>query len=234
MSPLFADRRDAGRALASHLAHLSRLSRLSSHDGIVLALPRGGVPVGVEVAGALGLPLDVFVVRKLGVPGREELAMGAVASGGVLVENEHVMQLLGLSRAVLDRVMRSELRELARREALYRAGRPPLDVRGRPVVIVDDGLATGSTMRAAIAALRKLGAASILVAVPVGAAETCDELRREVDGLVCVATPEPFVAVGLAYADFAQVTDDEVCALLDAEWRARERGVLPEAVDVRR
>ena len=208
---LFRDRVDAGRQLLSRLAGYR-----GRPDVLVLALPRGGIPVGYEVARGLGAPLDVFVVRKLGVPGQEELAMGAIASGGVRVVNDDVVDALRIPPAVLDRVAAEEARELERRQRSYRGGRPAPDVTGRTVILVDDGLATGSTMRAAVAALRQLGPARIVVAVPVAARPTCDDLRREVDEIVCLATPEPFMAVGRFYDDFSQTTDDEVRELLAA------------------
>ena len=206
---LFRDRADAGRRLAARLtAYAGR------PDVLVLALPRGGVPVAFEVARRLGAPLDVFLVRKLGAPGREELAMGALAAGGVRVLNEEVVRNLAIPDHVIDEAAEREGRELARREHEYRDGRPPPDVRGRTVLLVDDGLATGSTMRAAVAALRRLGPARVVVAVPVGAAETCAELGAEADESVCALTPEPFHAVGLWYEDFTQTTDEEVRDLL--------------------
>ena len=183
-------------------------------DVIVLALPRGGVPVADEVARALGAPLDVFVVRKLGVPGSEELAMGAVATGGVRVLNDQLVNRLGIPDHLIDAVAVREGQELARRERLYRGGRPLLDVRDRTVILVDDGLATGATMHAAIAALRQLHPARIVVAVPTASPETCEEMRAEVDDVICAITPEPFQAVGRWYQDFAQTTDEEVQDLL--------------------
>jgi predicted phosphoribosyltransferase len=206
---LFRDRFDAGRHLAARLRHYA-----GRPDVVVLALPRGGVPVGYEVARALGASLDVFVVRKLGVPGHEELAMGAIASGGVRVLNKEVLRELPISDEDLDAVSAREQLELSRREEEYRGARPPADVRGKTVILVDDGLATGSTMRAAVAALRRLGPARIVVAVPVGARSTCAELAREADEAVCAEEPEPFHAVGLWYYDFAQTSDDEVRDLL--------------------
>jgi putative phosphoribosyl transferase len=205
---LFHDRAEAGRELARHL------SDYANHDDvIVLALPRGGVPVGFEVARALHAPLDVFIVRKLGVPGHEELAMGALA-GGVRVLNEDIVGRLRIPGRVIDMVTAEGQQELRRREKLYRGDQRPIDVRGKTVILVDDGLATGSTMRAAIAALRSQGPSKIVVAVPVGAAETCAEFRREADEAICARTPEPFHAVGLWYEDFSQTTDDEVRELL--------------------
>jgi predicted phosphoribosyltransferase len=206
---LFRDRREAGRLLAAKLTAYANRS-----DVIVLALPRGGVPVADEVARALGAPLDVFVVRKLGVPGSEELAMGAVATGGVRVLNDQLVNRLGIPDHLIDAVAVREGQELARRERLYRGGRPLLDVRDRTVILVDDGLATGATMHAAIAALRQLHPARIVVAVPTASPETCEEMRAEVDDVICAITPEPFQAVGRWYQDFAQTTDEEVQDLL--------------------
>jgi putative phosphoribosyl transferase len=211
MSPqLFRNRSEAGQLLAAKLAKYA-----DKPDVIVLALPRGGVPVGYEVAHTLHAPLDVFVVRKLGIPGHEELAMGAVASGGVRVLNDQVVRGLGIPDSVIGAVANWELQELQRRERLYRGNRPPPDVRGRTVILVDDGLATGSTMLAAVQALRKLGPARIVVAVPVASGDTCQLLQEYVDEVVCAATPEPFYAVGLWYRDFSQTTDEEVRELLE-------------------
>lgn len=206
----FRDRIEAGQLLGRELAARFR----AVDDAIVLALPRGGVPVGSEVAKVLGAPLDVFIVRKLGVPGHEELAMGAIASGGVRVLNRDVLDYARITQQQLDAVAAREERELLRREAEYRGNRPPLDVRGRTVIIVDDGLATGSTMRAAVQALRAMEPKRVIVAVPVGAEQTCEEFRDLVDEMVCLRTPEPFEAVGLWYDDFTQTTDAEVHALL--------------------
>lgn len=200
------DRREAGRLLATRLEHLR-----ARPDVIVFALPRGGVPVGFEVAHALRAPLDVFVVRKLGFPGHEEYAMGAIATGGVRVMNADAPRLP--EREIAEVVAREE-KELARRERLYRGDRPPVPLDGRTVVVVDDGLATGATMRAAVAAIRLKHPARIVVAVPVGAEETCGLLRAEADEVVCMATPYPFRAVGLWYRDFPQTTDEEVHDLL--------------------
>jgi predicted phosphoribosyltransferase len=205
----FKNRNEAGRFLAEQLSAYS-----NRPDTLVLALPRGGVPVAYEVAKALGAPLDVFLVRKLGLPGHEELAMGAIATGGVRVLNQEVVEYLRIPDEVIDEVAARELQELERRERLYRGGRPALSPHGREVILVDDGLATGSTMRAAILALRQRQPASIVVAVPVAAKQTCDELRTEADEVFCGVTPDPFYAVGLWYEDFAQTTDDEARELL--------------------
>jgi predicted phosphoribosyltransferase len=218
---LFADRREAGRQLAA------RLRDYASSNTIVLALPRGGVPVAYEVARALGAPLDVFIVRKLGVPGHEEFALGAIASGEVVVLNPELANQLGLSRQDIQTIIEAERRELDRRERAYREGAPPLDVRGRTVILVDDGLATGATMLAAIAALRKLGPARIVVAVPVAAPETCEAMAGAADEVVCAVTPQPFHAVGLWYDNFAQTTDDEVRALLHAARAASAQPAAP-------
>ena len=190
-------------------------------DVVVLALPRGGVPVGFEVAMALGAPLDVFIVRKLGVPGQEELAMGAIASGGVVVLNDDVVRGLDIPSAAVERVAREEGRELERRERAYREDAPALEVAGKVVIVVDDGLATGSSMRAAVLALRRLQPARIVVAVPAAPESTCQELNVEVDEVVCATTPSPFVAVGQHYWDFTQTTDDEVRDLLRAARASR-------------
>jgi len=211
----FRDRQEAGQLLASELE-----KRYGGRDDVVvLALPRGGLPVGFEIAKRLRAPLDVFVVRKLGVPGHEELAMGAIASGGVRVLNDDVVSYLRVSPRTIDAVAESETQELERRERSYRGSRPPLEVSGHTVIIVDDGLATGSTMRAAIAALRKLGPREIVVGVPVAARDTCLDFQREVDAVVCLRTPEPFQAVGLWYTDFSQTTDEEVHQLLEESRR---------------
>ena len=205
----FTDRAEAGELLAVRLSALSDL-----HDVIVLALPRGGVPIGYEVAKALGVALDVFVVRKLGVPGHEELAMGAIASGDVRLVNHDVVDALGIPANVIDRVAERELAELERRERLYRGSRPLVPLANKTVILVDDGLATGSTMRAAVTAVRHQEPAKIIVAVPVGAPSTCNGLSEDADEVVCLRTPEPFVAVGLWYRDFTATSDDEVRALL--------------------
>jgi predicted phosphoribosyltransferase len=208
----FADRREAGRLLGQALAHLRGRPGL-----IVLGLPRGGVPVAAEVARTLGAALDVLVVRKLGVPGQEELAMGALAHGGVRVLNEEVVQSLGLGAADIDAAAAREGRELERRERLYRGARPPPALAGRCVVLVDDGLATGSTMAAGVRALRLLAPARIVVAVPVAPASTLRRLEALADEVVCLATPYPFFAIGQWYADFTQVSDAQVLALLAAQ-----------------
>jgi putative phosphoribosyl transferase len=209
MTKPFRDRTEAGRWLAERLK-----SYANRPDVLVLALPRGGVPVAFEVARALGAPLDIFLVRKLGVPGHEELAMGAIASGGVRVLNEDVVRSLRIPGQVIDAVAANEQKELERRERAYRGDAPPLDVRGRTVILVDDGLATGSTMRAAVAALRQQQPARLVVAVPIASESTCNALRPEVDEIICAKTPEPFYAVGLWYEDFSQTTDGEVRDLL--------------------
>ncbi len=206
---LFADRRAAGRALAGLLAH-----RAGEPEMVVLALPRGGVPVAAQIARALGAPLDVLVVRKLGVPDREELAMGAIATGGTLVLNEDVLALAQVDRAGLARVALRERRELERRELRYRGGRPAPHLAGRRVIVVDDGLATGATMRAGVTAVAEAGARAITVAVPVAAQEALDIFAGRVDELICAATPSPFRAVSAWYGDFTATGDDEVIALL--------------------
>ena len=205
----FRDRQHAGAVLATRLQHLA-----DSPNPVVLALPRGGVPVAYEVARALGTPMDVFVVRKLGLPGHPELAMGAIASGGVRVMNDDVIALYRPSAAAIESVTRAELMELERREHAYRDRRMPLPLNGRTVILVDDGLATGSTMRAAVLAVRRLLPARVIVAVPVGARETCEALREIADEVVCALIPERFSAVGLWYIDFSQTTDEEVRYLL--------------------
>ncbi|OFW14590.1 MAG: phosphoribosyl transferase [Acidobacteria bacterium RIFCSPLOWO2_02_FULL_67_21] len=207
----FEDRRAAGCELASRLHAYAGRS-----DVVVLALPRGGVPVAFEVAEALGAPLDVFLVRKLGTPGHRELAMGAIASGGVRVLNDDVVRWYGITPGQIDEIARAEQAELARREAAYREGRQPVPVDGRTVILIDDGLATGSTMRAAVNAIRQRHPARIVVAVPVGARDSCDELSAIADEMVCVRTPEPFSAVGEWYLNFEQTSDEEVRRLLEA------------------
>ena len=205
----FADRHDAGRHLAARLQQYR-----GRDDVLVLALPRGGVPVAWEVAQALDAPMDVFVVRKLGVPGREEYAMGAIASGGVRVLNDDAVQGLAIPQSVIDAVTMREAMELARREREYRGDRGMPDVRGKAVIVVDDGLATGATMLAAVRALRQMGPRQIVVAVPAGAPQTCHQLREEADEVVCAIEPDPFTAVGVWYADFSQTSDEEVRGLL--------------------
>jgi putative phosphoribosyl transferase len=210
----FADRLEAGRELAGRLGLYARRS-----DVVVLGLPRGGVPVAAAVADALEAPLDVFLVRKLGVPSHPELAMGAIASGGVRVLNAEVIEWYGITQETLDRVARTEQAELERRERDYRQGRPALDVRDRTVILVDDGLATGSSMRAAVEAMRQRGPSAVVVAVPVGAPSTCAELGRLADEAICARTPERFSAVGQWYLDFSQTSDAEVRRLLDERQR---------------
>jgi putative phosphoribosyl transferase len=211
----FEDRHHAGTELAAHLSEYK-----DRNDVVVLALPRGGVPVAYEVAQALHAPLDIFLVRKLGVPGHRELAMGAIASGNVRVLNDDVVQWYGIPDVVIDAVAREEQAELERRERAYRDGRPPIDLKGKTVLLIDDGLATGSTMKAAGKAVRAHGPAKIVVAVPVGAPDTCRELTSVADEVVCARMPEPFSAVGQWYLDFSQTTDEEVRALLHGSTEA--------------
>ena len=217
---IFSDRPEAGRKLAQKLRHYA-----GQPDVIVLALPRGGIPVGYEVAHALDAPLDVFVVRKLGVPGREELAMGAIASGGVRLLNADVVEALRIPARAIEAASAREQEELQRRERAYRDGRPAPNVHGRTVILVDDGIATGSTMRAAITALRKQQTARIVAAVPVAPRHVCEEFREVADEVVCLLTPEYFVAVGQWYEDFSQTTDDEVRDLLARAEREHAGGV---------
>ena len=205
----FRNRSEAGRLLAGTLDRYK-----GRNDLLVLALPRGGVPVAYEVAKALNAPLDVFIVRKLGVPGHEELAMGAIASGGVRALNRSVIEQLNISQSAIDAAATREGEELQRRERLYRGGKPSPDIAGRTVILVDDGLATGATMKAAVVALRQQNPAKIVVAVPIAPAETCDELQRLADEVVCAVTPELFWAVGQWYEDFDQTTDAEVTELI--------------------
>lgn len=205
---IFANRSDAGKQLAA------KLLRYAGPETQVLALPRGGVPVAYEVARALHAPLDVFIVRKLGAPGREELAIGAIASGGVRVLNDETIDALGISASDIHDIAGRELLELDRREAAYRAGRGALDVKGKTIILIDDGLATGASMQAAILALRRAGPVRIVAAVPVAPEETCRMLARFADEIVCLAMPRPFRGVGAWYDDFRQVSDDEVRALL--------------------
>lgn len=214
----YRNRTEAGQALAPHLAAYA-----NRPDVVVLGLPRGGVPVGFAVAEALKAPLDVFTVRKIGVPGHEELALGAVATGGVRVLNEDVVSMLHLAPGVVETLAARTEQELAQRERAYRGDLPPPDLHGRTVVLVDDGLATGATMRAAVEAVRRQGAARVVVAVPVAAASTCEAMRTIADEVVCARTPEPFYAVGLWYEDFRQTTDDEVRDLLARARRPQQR-----------
>ncbi|MBX5461371.1 MAG: phosphoribosyltransferase [Steroidobacteraceae bacterium] len=207
----FRDRREAGRRLAAEF-----LSYAGRSDVLVLALPRGGVPVGYEVARALGAPLDVFLVRKLGTPGHEELAMGAVASGGIRVLNDDVVSALGLDKQVIEAAVEHETRILSDRERRYRGDRPATPLADRIVLLVDDGLATGATMRAAIAAVRRQSPKQLIVAVPVAPPETCETLRAEADEIVCLVMPTPFYGVGFWYEDFSPTTDEEVRELLAA------------------
>ncbi|WP_414585678.1 phosphoribosyltransferase [Scytonema sp. PCC 10023] len=207
---LYKNRKAAGQILAKELAAYA-----NRQDVLVLALPRGGVPVAFEVAKGLNAPLDVFVVRKLGVPEQQELAMGAIASGGVRVLNENIVRSLGISEAAINQVVAKEQQELERREHLYRGDRPVPTLHERTVILVDDGLATGATMRAAVVALQQQKPAKIIVAVPVSASETCQEFQSKVDEVVCAATPNPFYSVGLWYEDFPQTTDQEVRDLLE-------------------
>jgi predicted phosphoribosyltransferase len=209
---LFKDRLDAGRQLATRLCAFAGRT-----DVLVLALPRGGVPVASEVARELHAPFDVFLVRKLGVPAHPELAMGAIAEGGVEVLSDDLIREIGIPKSVVQQVAVRERMELDRRDAMYRHGRPRPVIRGRTVIVVDDGLATGSSMQAAVIALRRLEPARIVVAVPVGAKDTCERLAHLADEVVCATTPEPFQAVGLWYQQFTQTTDDEVRRLLSSD-----------------
>jgi len=222
MSAPYRDRFDAGRQLAAKLSAYA-----NRDDVVVLALPRGGVPVGYEVAGALNVPLDVFLVRKLGLPGYEELAMGAIASGGVQVLNEDVVRQFQVPEEVIQAVAADQLVELERRAELYRAGREAIDLANKTVILIDDGLATGSTMRAAVQALRHAGPSRIIVAVPVGARDTCEHLRHEADEVICAEMPENFSAVGRWYLDFSQTTDEEVCELLNRAAHERRGTRIP-------
>ena len=215
----FRDRRHAGRLLAAQLSAYA-----GRDDVIVLALPRGGVPVAFEVARALHAPLDVFTVRKLGVPGHEEWGFGAIATGGVRVLDDDLIRRLGLSAHIIERITDRERHELERRERTYRGDRSAPVITGKTVIVVDDGLATGASMRAAVRALRAPQPAAVVVAVPTGARETCDELRPEVSALICISMPEPFYAVGAQYQDFGPTSDEEVCQLLAA---ARNQDAVP-------
>lgn len=222
---LFRDRTEAGKVLAD------RLAAYTGHpDAMVLALPRGGVPVAFEVAEALKLPLDIFVVRKLGLPGHEEFAIGAIASGGARVLNQDLIRQLALDDEVIEQIVAREQRELERREHTYRGQRPAPDLRDRTLILVDDGLATGSSMRAAIAALRQQQPAKLIVAVPVAARSICDELDALADEVLCLETPPNFRAVGLWYRDFSQVTDEAVIDLLERNRKHSEaRNIRQEA-----
>jgi predicted phosphoribosyltransferase len=215
MHALFRNRAEAGRILAQRLKAVA-----ANDDVIVLALPRGGMPIGYEVAQVLAADLDVFLVRKLGAPGHDEVALGALAGGGVRVLNEPLIQELGLSKGAVNDITAREQREIQHRETAYRQGRSPLPIAGRTVVLVDDGLATGSTMLAAVRALRAQAPARKIVAVPIAAPEVCAAFRDYVDDIVCLETPQPLYAVGLWYEDFSQTTDEEVRELLG---RARQR-----------
>jgi len=210
MDWIFSTREAAGRALARVLAGMDGLDA-----PVVLALPRGGVVVGWEIARVLGAPLDILMVRKIGVPGQEEFAMGAIAAGGVTVMNPEVSHVDGASARAVSDILSHELTEMERREQLYRRDRPPIDLNGRNVIVVDDGLATGATMRAAIRALRRLGPACVIMAVPVAPSDTCDQLREEADVAVCLANPDPFHAVSPWYESFPQVSDAEVSEIMD-------------------
>ena len=214
----FHDRTDAGRQLASKLRRYANRA-----DVLLLALPRGGVPVAYEIARELNIPMDVFLVRKLGVPGHEELAMGAIASGGVRVLNEDLVRELGISRTLIDRVSEMEGRELQRREQAYRGSRPPPEIRGRTAILVDDGLATGATMRAAVEAARAAEAARVVVAVPIASPAACREFEHLVDETVCGQTVEPFYAVGIWYEDFSPTSDEEVQDLLARATQVEQR-----------
>lgn len=211
---IYQDRIEAGKKLATLLTAYAQ-----RHDVLVLALPRGGVPVAYEVAHALHVPLDVFLVRKLGVPGQEELAMGALASGGIRVLNEDIVRRLGISAQIIDDITAREELELQRREKVYRDNRPFPELRGRIIILIDDGLATGATMRAAVRAVRQRQPAHIVVAVPVSAQSTALEMRAEADVVVCTYTPEPFFGVGAWYRNFEQTTDQEVRTLLEQAQR---------------
>ena len=208
---LFTDRRDAGRKLAKKLSAYANRS-----DVLVLALPRGGVPVAYEVASALDAPLDIFTVRKLGLPGHEELAMGAIATGGALVINQDIVRNFNVPRGLIEAVAKKELKELERRERLFPADRPMRVIRGKTVILIDDGLATGASMHAAILGLRAKDPARIVAAVPTAALETCEAFKHKVDEMICATTPEPFYGVSRWYEDFSQTTDEEVQALLEA------------------
>jgi putative phosphoribosyl transferase len=214
---LFADRHEAGQYLSTKLKKFAERS-----DVIILCLPRGGVPVGYEIARNLNVPFDVFIVRKLGVPDHRELAMGAIASGGVRVLNDDVVRTLGIPQSAIDLIAAEELRELERRERLYRGKDESLIVKNKIVILVDDGLATGATMRAAVKAIQKMSPNLLVVAVPVASEQTCQELSEEVDEIVCAETPEPFFGVGQWYEDFGETTDEEVKRLLEKRWKGAQ------------
>jgi putative phosphoribosyl transferase len=226
---IFANRKEAGQELALHLRKYA-----NRDDVIVLGAPRGGIPVAFEIAKDLGVPLDVFVLRKLGVPGHEELAFGAIASGGVRILDRDTVEGLGITGLDIERVTRAEEQELERRERAYRGGRPSLDVGGLTVILVDDGIATGSSMRAAVRALSQMKPARIVIAVPVAPPSTCNRLRFEVDELVCLQMPEPFYGVGRFYDDFSQVSDEEVKELLNSGLRQRRDPRYQNAQTARR
>jgi putative phosphoribosyl transferase len=215
---IFRNREEAGEQLASRLSEYA-----NRDDVIVLGVPRGGVPIAFKIATALNLCLDVFVLRKLGVPGHEELAFGAIGSGGVRVLDRAVVEAIGLSNAAIEKVTQAEKTELLRRERIYRGGRPPLDLRGKTVILVDDGIATGSSLRAGVRALRQIQPAAIVIAAPVAPQSAVNRLKGEVDDVVCVAVPEIFYGVGQFYGDFSQVTDEEVIKLLDTAARQPEK-----------
>jgi putative phosphoribosyl transferase len=220
----FADRAEAGKRLAEALAGYARRT-----DVLVLALPRGGVPVAYEVAQTLAVPMDLWLVRKLGVPGQEELAMGAIAGNDTRVLNRDIISVLNIDRTTIEAVIVKEQAELERRNLLYRQGRPSPNIEGKTIIIIDDGLATGATMRAAIASLRHAGAARIIAAVPVGAAATCGKIEQEADELVCLYTPEPFYGVGQWYSDFSQTPDESVLALLESAAKSQgSASIKPE------
>jgi predicted phosphoribosyltransferase len=217
----FADRAEAGKRLAEALAGYAGRT-----DVLVLALPRGGVPVAYEVAQTLAVPMDLWLVRKLGVPGQEELAMGAIAGNDTCVLNRDIIDVLNIDRTTIDAVIAKEQAELERRNRLYRQGRPSPNIEGKAIIIIDDGLATGATMRAAIASLRQAGAARIIAAVPVGAASTCGKIEQEADELVCLYTPEPFYGVGQWYSNFSQTSDENVLALLESAAKSQDGAAI--------
>ncbi len=220
----FADRAEAGKMLAEVLVDYAERT-----DVLVLALPRGGVPVAYEVAQTLTVPMDLWLVRKLGVPGQEELAMGAIAGNDTCILNRDIISVLNIDRATIDAVIVKEQAELERRNRLYRQGRSSPDIKGKTIIIIDDGLATGATMRAAIASLRQAGAAKIIAAVPVGAASTCGKVEQDADELVCLYTPEPFYGVGQWYSDFSQTSDESVLALLESAAKSQDSApIKPE------